>query len=139
MVLLRRFVFVLFLMPALGSAQEPVPQWQTLAGGNPAVMDAAWCLTKDDNAEMYKKSMKSGTCGAALARWPWLAQIKEHSVGRAAIQLACGNTDIAGIPVSDITAIDLVRVCHCHNISAQTRITANATTVIAALKRWGGC
>lgn len=117
---------------------EPVPQWQSVTW-NRGVQAAAFCLTKDHDGPMSAKSMKHGTCAADVTRWPFLLPVTEHGVGRLAIQSACFNVSVGGVPVSSLGALDLIRVCQCHNTSAQRDIATNAPAVMAALKRWGGC
>lgn len=85
------------------------------------------------------KSMRDGSCPLDIRNFPPVSVITEHALGRAAIHAACTNIGISGIPISELGAVNMIRVCHCHNIPTQKEVIQHANAIIAALKRWGGC
>jgi hypothetical protein len=116
-----------------------VPYWPDVVGAGPRA--AAWCLTKDGNRAIAKKSMRDGNCLSQLATYPWAAPITEHQMGKAAMAMACGSdvASFAGVSIPSESVLLPLLLCQCHNLQAQADLMSSASQVVSALREWGGC
>ena len=104
----------------------------------------AWCLHKDHNKPIRKKSMTPPSiCAPLLVKFPLLSGISEHKAGQYACKAACGSTVVGGDigMAAEELAMLFITACQCDTNYPQwlALFRKHKNYLLHVLKSWEGC